>query len=58
MFSEGGRQILLTAENPQGPWSDPAETGWDTADPSLFLMKITFTCLVAAGPPINPKASI
>ena len=37
MFPEGGKQLLFTATNPQGPWSDPVETGWDTADPSLFF---------------------
>lgn len=37
-----GGNFIVTAKNPEGPWSDPYYLGEEAAgiDPSLFLMKM------------------
>lgn len=48
---DAGGNMLVTAKNPAGPWSDPVWLGFDGIDPSLFFDDDGRAYIVNNGPP-------
>jgi alpha-N-arabinofuranosidase len=49
-----GGNIVMTAENPAGPWSDPKPIDFDGIDPSIFWDTDGKAYMVNNGTPIEP----
>lgn len=48
---DGGGNIVVTASDPAGPWSDPVVLGFDGIDPSLFFDDDGRAWILNNGPP-------
>jgi xylan 1,4-beta-xylosidase len=52
-IADAGGNMLVTATNPAGPWSDPVWLGFDGIDPSIFFDDDGRAYIINNGPPIG-----